>query len=545
MRIRYKILLIVLVGTVGFSSYLLFNYWAVSRTAHLLGQIRDTYFPVLERSEANKARLPRIVEAFQSAVTAGEEDMVDSGLAVGEEIRAALAETVDYEPSLAGAVDQLTEQLDAYLALAGEISLSMINETAGPGELDAQLEQMSAAIGRLTDEMAAFQKTAYGRFTGAVEAAEAAGNDALTVGAAIGVVTIVALLIVGVVVAAVLTRSLDGVVDSLRGMASGEGDLTRRLASPGSDEIGELVRWFNQFVEKLHDIVANVASSTIQVAASAEELSAVATQAAANLNRQQSQTQKLARTADEMLQMIQQVSTNTSDAAQLAKYADEQASTGHSIVAASNDAINALADEVNSGAEFTERLADRAKQATLAVSVINEIASQTNLLSLNAAIEAARAGDEGSGFSVVAREVRTLASRTQHNTREIEEVVKRIQGGVKQATQAMLSSRDRAEQTLSQALQVSSALEAISEAVSSIKTANEEVDDTVGNYRKLSESAQDSIVHIKDATDAAAGAVNQISSASGELATLAGQLQSLVDQFTISPDEHGLTQAQY
>jgi len=217
-----------------------------------------------------------------------------------------------------------------------------------------------------------------------------------------------------------------------------DGDLSARLEIKGNDEMQLIATDFNSMAEKFEALVQQIVSATSQLAAASEEVAVISQESATNLNNQRTEIEQVATAMNEMSATVQEVARSAGDAAGAAANADNEAKAGNSIVGQASNSIDALAREVENAAEVIQQLANDSETIGSVLDVIKGIAEQTNLLALNAAIEAARAGEQGRGFAVVADEVRTLAGRTQESTQEIESMIDKLQSGAKNAVAAMV-----------------------------------------------------------------------------------------------------------
>jgi methyl-accepting chemotaxis protein len=352
---------------------------------------------------------------------------------------------------------------------------------------------------------------------------------------------IIALTLIAAVAGLVITLIVSrGIVNPIRqtnamlqDIAEGEGDLTKRIAVNSRDEIGQLGNNFNRFVEKLQGIIGHIAASTDQLATSAEELSAVTEQTSAGVQQQSAETEQVATAMNEMDATVQEVARSAEEASNAAGEANSETENGNKVVKSTIDSIGALAREVEQSADVIEQLRGNSENISTVLDVIKGIAEQTNLLALNAAIEAARAGEQGRGFAVVADEVRTLAQRTQDSTTEIEELIEALQGGAQQAVDAMESSRGLATSTVEQAQQADAALDSISRAVGTILEMNTQIASAAEQQSSTSEEINRNISNIQGISEQTAAGAEQTASSSTELSRLGEELRSMVGQFKI------------
>lgn len=331
-----------------------------------------------------------------------------------------------------------------------------------------------------------------------------------------------------------LIRSLRLINDRLRDIADGEGDLTKRIELHSKDELGALAVSFNNFVEKLHDIIAQVSQGTLQVASASYELQANADQMARGAEEAASQVNTVASASEELAASTFEISSNCGTVAESSRRANDSAQTGAVVVEKTVDIMARIAERVKDSARTVESLGARGVQIGEIISTIEDIADQTNLLALNAAIEAARAGEQGRGFAVVADEVRALAERTSRATREISQMIKGIQGETRGAVQAMEQGVKEVELGTDEASRSGEAIRTILEQFRTLDCQVGEIASAAEDQTRTTTEISSNVMQITEIIETTAkGAADSAEAAQG-LAELSEQLKQLVGRFKLS-----------
>ncbi|PVZ35131.1 methyl-accepting chemotaxis protein [Pseudomonas sp. CC120222-01a] len=348
------------------------------------------------------------------------------------------------------------------------------------------------------------------------------------------IATLLALL-AGVIAAVVITRQITRPLrDTLQAVERiAGGDLTHDLRVTRRDEIGVLQQGIARMGTTLRELISGIHDGVTQIASAAEELSAVTEQTSAGANSQKVETDQVATAMHEMAATVQEVARNAEQASHAATGADDEARAGDRVVGEAISQIERLAEEVHRSTEAMNLLQQESQKIGSVMDVIKSVAEQTNLLALNAAIEAARAGEAGRGFAVVADEVRGLAQRTQKSTEEIEELVASLQHGTQQVANAMQGSRTLTDSSVELARKAGASLENITGTVSSIQSMNQQIAAAAEQQSAVAEEISRSILNVRDVSEQTAAASDETAASSVELARLGGQLQMLVSQFRV------------
>tara|TARA_R110000796_G_scaffold99567_1_gene207781 strand:- start:38577 stop:40223 length:1647 start_codon:yes stop_codon:yes gene_type:complete len=328
-----------------------------------------------------------------------------------------------------------------------------------------------------------------------------------------------------------ILRPIQNILGRIRDIADGEGDLTKRVEVTSTDEIGQLGASINQFLAQLQTLIRQVADSTLQVAAAAEQMSTIAAGQDRLVNEQYSAIDQVSTAATEMTAAIHEVADNAHSTAEAASQADKQGHAASEVVGQTMNALRRLAGDVEEAAGVINRLEQDSDKIGGVLSVIQAIAEQTNLLALNAAIEAARAGEQGRGFAVVADEVRALAARTQASTRDIQEMIQSLQAGSGQAVAVMQRGATLASQSVEQAAGAERSLSDTAQSVVRINDMAAQIASACEEQSQTTEEIARNISGIRDLSNQAAQSSEESRQASEAMARLAANLQQQVGRF--------------
>ncbi|MCB1875223.1 MAG: methyl-accepting chemotaxis protein [Chromatiales bacterium] len=345
---------------------------------------------------------------------------------------------------------------------------------------------------------------------------------------------LVALLVTGGVIWIVTRSVVQPLLDTVKNMeeiAAGDGNLSARLDESGKDEISTLSKAFNHFTSTIKDVVVSVATSSKELSSAASDLAGTTNSTTMSMQRQRDETTQIATAVNQMSATIAEVAKNCASAAQAATEVDQQTNDGSKVVKATVTEINALAEDVRRAVDVVKHVDSDSERIGTVLDVIRGIAEQTNLLALNAAIEAARAGEQGRGFAVVADEVRSLAQRTQQSTEEIQEMIESLQDGVGQTVKVMEDSRSRAERSVSQAAQAGQALDSISTSIDTINQMNVQIATASEQQSQVAEEINRNIVNISQAAEQTVLDAERASSATELLVLQLDALRQQVDRF--------------
>lgn len=359
----------------------------------------------------------------------------------------------------------------------------------------------------------------------------AAKNQAAQILMFISVLGAAAMVIISLSVIKNITGTLDNLVHISERVASG--DLTVRIDTSKDDEMGHLARAMETMRTNLTQVISQISKTTTKVFTSVEEISAVTNETTANMQQQRAETEQVATAMNEMTATVHEVANNILSTSTSATKASNETNLSGEIVDQAIQAIKLLANQIGEASEIINQFESNSHNISSVLDVIRGIAEQTNLLALNAAIEAARAGEQGRGFAVVADEVRTLASRTQKSTGEINEMIGQLQAGSKSSVEAMNKSRDQAVLAVSQAEKAGESLDTIATTVAHITDLSAQIATAAEEQTAVSEEINRNITHINEAAIYTAAGSHKTAEAINDLAKMTAELQTLVQQFKV------------
>ena len=533
LTVGQKILLIPIIGTLSFAIFVIINSVVSAQNASELETAQNVDFPALQLSTSALTNMEKVRDILASSVTTGDIDAVDAAREKADVVRADLTSISRIAPELSGDINTILNTFNAYSEMALSLTSSILDNTADFATLGGQLETMNSRYDEAINQLNGFKSSRQQTFEKAFEQYNSAQDFLFWLGLLMGVLTTLVLFGTAIPVTKTITGNLTRVVKSLRDIAEEDGDLTIRIQTNVQDEVGDLVKYFNRFMEKLQRVVKDIVDTTLPLSDLAQNLNQLTDTTNQNISQQQGAAVHAKQAVDNMNHSVIAVAESAAEAARAADEASSASNNGQQVVNSTVTNIQALAQNVEETAEVIRKLENDSNQVGVVLDVIKGIAEQTNLLALNAAIEAARAGEQGRGFAVVADEVRTLASRTQQSTEQIQQTIERLQTAAHQAVSVMSSGTSQAEGSVVEANKAGDSLVVIAETINRISAMNGQIASSTDDQQAVARQIVGFVDEIYARTDETSQNSDRLASASTELAGLAKNLENIARQFRV------------
>ena len=535
LKIKHKILLSFCFISLLFIIIAMFSFIASSHIRRQASFLKDKSYVGLQLAQSLSSDFKYIGEEFSNAGAFSDMNKLSKAKEISEHFRTSLAEIRRIEPDdreHLKALEEIDKLFQEFYNKGVFITEALISKqdimTLGSG-----MKEFSDGSSKLRVRLDSYLKSEEEVFKKSIEdIGEIASRNNLLVNI-ITLITIIVSVFMAFLITNIVTRPLRQLTEAFQDISEGDGDLRRRLDVSRKDEIGEVSRGFNLFVDKLAAVLVKVVEMTERVGFSAMQLSATAEQITKGTQNQTMQVTQVASAIEEMGATVIEVAKNASQAAEFSKKASEMAIKGGNIVSSTVGGMRNIAKSVEGSADTIEELGKSSDQIGEIITVINDIADQTNLLALNAAIEAARAGEHGKGFAVVADEVRRLAERTTKATKEIKEKIELIQDRTAGAVEAMNSGRKDVEVGVDLATEAGQSLNSIVEMVKSVSDMIQQIAAAQEEQSAAAGEVSANMESIAAVSKEASSSVMETSNAANELSRIASELQALTGQFKL------------
>ncbi len=473
LSITKKIHAITSIAVIVFVISALINYSAMVDNRRALDELKTTSYKVTQLATSNKFLLEKLDELYTQAVTFGDAELVTKAKATSDEIKENLSELSQLDPNYRGGSE--LKQLAEYTKVSSKIASGMIDGTADFSKIQQDAKSKTDKYESLLNSFKSIQNKADARFLELVQSTQKRSDDALFLMLSISMVMLLGLIALAIFIATTIGKSASDAAKSLELLANGGGNLSSKLDVRSQDEIGMVSKHFNDFIALLKGSVLDVMAVVEPLMENSTRLVQGMEKAEAATNQQSTDAEIVRNSMEEMKQSVGDISSSAANAAGAAQVAEKEVEQSLKQINLSVNTSKSLSEEIENAASIIDKLASDTQNVTQILNVITSIAEQTNLLALNAAIEAARAGEQGRGFAVVADEVRELASRTAKSTNEIRELLTILTSAANESVGAMNSARDMARNNADAAEETGISMKKISEQILSINGMNAQI----------------------------------------------------------------------
>lgn len=533
MTIAQKIFLIPIIGSVSFAVYLFISTTTSLNNMKVLDNANVVQFPALQTSQKALVNMEKVRDYLSSAVTTGDDEALSAAGDVAEITRQELEKIKTLDPSLGDEASSILTSFNNYYDVAYGVSSSMMNNTADFSILGELTKKMNKSFDEATSNLKLFTEARHTIFESAIHDSNKALKSMIFLGIAMGLLTTVLLFATAWPIIKGINKNIMQVVNSLKDIAQEDGDLTVRINTTAEDEIGDMVKWFNLFMEKLQGIVKDIVDTTVPLSQLAHNLNQLTTETNQIIDVQRSSANSVNQAVDDMKESVSAVAKSAAEAAEATNNAAKTSTEGQMTVDSTVTSIQYLATNVKDTADVIQQLKSDSNKVGEVLDVIKGIADQTNLLALNAAIEAARAGEQGRGFAVVADEVRTLASRTQQSTEEIQATIEQLQSAAHSAVVVMDKGIEHAEVSVNTAHEAGESLSLITDTINHISNMNERIASSTEMQQSMAESIVVHVSEINLRSEETSQSSHKLAESGTELEQLTSKLELITRQFKV------------
>jgi methyl-accepting chemotaxis protein len=533
LKLSYKIALITALAVIIFLVTLAVSIYGANNVKSNLDQLKTNVYPLIKLSNQNGLQIQRIEELYTQAVATAEAELLEKAVATNLIIKDNLAELIKYDPASTALLNQISNNLAQYEKLNVDIAKVMLSDNVDFAQITAKAKIKAELYTKLTDDVLQYQKNTDELFRSVIEDSLDQSAQSIYTTIIIGVILLAIMMLIATIVSRNIVKSAVDIAESLLSLSKGEGNLSQKLTVNGADELGQVSANFNQFMELLRSSISDVinVAGPLNVASAdlKEKMMAVNLLA----NEQENEASNVNKTMVSMQESVSNMSNNATKAVESSGSVKEEVTKGQDIILKTISISEELNNEIDQASSLVNTLSRDTKDVDQFLDVINDISNQTNLLALNAAIEAARAGEHGRGFAVVADEVRTLASRTSEATNKIKELVVKLCEAAQKSVDSMTTATEKSKLNSEYTRVAGEALDLIEQQANEISKMNNDISSTANEQEIVATRVMDNVIVMGKSVESTRLNVQEVDVIVAKLTSFSESLKLTSSQFRL------------
>lgn len=528
-----KVIAIFILAVIIFALNLSISVISINKNRTTLNYMEQQVYQRVELANQNVFFIQRLDELYTQSVSFADEDLLTNAGTMYESLRKNLQQLDSVDPSQANKLSNLSAKLTRYNNMTIKLAKGMLAGTIDMANIGQISQEKSQAYEAVLNEIQDYKQSKVLEFKQSIKEAGDRSTQSLWLTLSIGIALLIVMLIVTIAIARAISSSARNVAQSLSELADGKGDLSHQLKVSGSDELGQVSSNFNRFLRLLGDSIRRVVNVTDPLLDSSRSLKQRMEDATHATQRQSHDASAVQVSMEDMRHSVIEISQNARQAASAAQIAEKEAMQGMTVVQRTIDISQQLNTGIQAASNSINELARDTENVTSILNVITSIAEQTNLLALNAAIEAARAGEQGRGFAVVADEVRALASKTADATTEIRHVLQNLKTAAISSVNTMNVAMSKSSENETNAQNTGSALKSIQQQIVSINSMNTHIASATEEQASVASQVVDNVVNMNASFEQTLQILSQVRNVSEGLVDFADELKNATSQFKL------------
>jgi len=533
LKLSYKIALITALAVSTFLVTVAVSIYGANQVQSNLDNLQENIYPLIRLSNENSLQVQRIEELYTQAVATAEEELLEKAATAVLSIKNNLNEIAKHDKQSSQFLGEIKYSLTQYERLNIDIAGAMMSDNIDFNQITSKAKEKTKLYATLTADVLAYQKNTDTLFRSLIEQSVDKSKNSIYTTIVIGVALLALMLLIATLVSRSIVTAASDIAESLLNLAKGEGNLSQRLVVHGSDELGQVSANFNEFMDLLSASIGEVINVAAPLSQTSSNLSEKMEAVTVLANEQESGASNVNTAMVKMQNSVTDMSANAKDALSSSRNVTKEVTKGQDIVLETINISKELSTEIGEAASLVNTLANDASDVNQFLNVIDDISSQTNLLALNAAIEAARAGEHGRGFAVVADEVRTLASRTSDATNNIKELVVKLGTAAQKSVDSMTSATEKSQLNAEHTTAAGEALNIIHQQVLDISRLSNGISNTTGEQELVATRVTDNVKDMVSSVESTRLTVQEVDTIVDKLTGFSTSLQKATSQFNL------------